>query len=183
MPDQVRVRMYNVGFGDCFLVEFPGAAAAPTRILVDCGAHTSGYPREGWKPADTAKQIVADITEDGSAPAIDVVVASHRHQDHVSGFAAGEWASVSVDQVWLPWTENPNDRLATDIRNRQSRLALGLQFASPRTGSRSAGKRPRSLSRCDPWRRTISPTSRACEPCTADSSVTRPATISRPAAR
>jgi beta-lactamase superfamily II metal-dependent hydrolase len=129
MPDHVRIRMYNVGFGNCFLLEFPRGEGVPARILVDCGAHTAGYPKPGWKPADTAKQIVADITEDSSAAAIDVVVASHRHQDHVSGFAAREWSTVTVDQVWLPWTEDPHDPRATDIRNRQSRLALGLQLA------------------------------------------------------
>ena len=129
MPDHVRIRMYNVGFGDCFLLEFPRSEGAPARILVDCGAHGSGYPRPGWKPADAAEQIVSDITEDGATPAIDVVVASHRHQDHVSGFAADVWATVTVDQVWLPWTEDPHDPLATDIRNRQSGLALDLQLA------------------------------------------------------
>jgi hypothetical protein len=118
--------MYNVGFGDCFLIEFPRPAQAPYRVLVDCGAHTSGYPRQGWKPEDTVDQIITDISDGGAAPFLDLVVASHRHQDHVSGFRANAWAGVAVGQVWMPWTEHPTDPQATEIRNRQSRLALGL---------------------------------------------------------
>jgi len=118
--------MYDVGFGDCFLVEFPRPAAPPFRILVDCGAHRSGYPRPGWTPADAVRAIVADL---GVGPRLDVVVATHRHQDHVSGFSSDIWRDVEVGEVWMPWTENPDDGKATAIRERQSRLALGLQLA------------------------------------------------------
>ncbi|MDP3984284.1 MAG: hypothetical protein Q8Q52_04665 [Acidimicrobiia bacterium] len=129
MTDNVRVRMYEVGFGDCFLIEFPRKDdPTPFRILVDCGAHSSGYPREGWKPEQVVDQIVADVTTAGE-PHIDVVVATHRHQDHVVGFRAKAWSQVSVGEVWLPWTENPKDPLARAILNRQSRLAFGLQAA------------------------------------------------------
>jgi beta-lactamase superfamily II metal-dependent hydrolase len=120
--------MYNVGFGDCFLLQFPRDADLPFRILVDCGAHASGYPVKGWKPEDVVDEIVADVTAAGES-SIDVVVASHRHQDHVSGFRAPNWSTVRVGEVWLPWTEDPRDDLAAEIRNRQSRLALGLDLA------------------------------------------------------
>jgi hypothetical protein len=130
--------MYNVGFGDCFLIEFPRADKPPYRVLVDCGAHTSGYPREGWRPEEAVDQIVADITEVDSEPFLDLVVASHRHQDHVSGFRAAQWAKVRVGEVWMPWTEHPTDPMAQEIRNRQSRLALGLNlsFDDPSFGVR-----------------------------------------------
>lgn len=129
MSEHVRVRMYNVGFGDCFLLEFPRKKEAPFRILVDCGAHTSGYPRPGWKPAVAVGQIVEDITEPGQEPFLDVVIASHSHQDHVSGFGDPAWDDVTVGEVWLPWTENPKDKEATVIRDRQNRLAMGLELA------------------------------------------------------
>ena len=50
VANTVRVRMYNVGFGDCFVLEFPREDQPPFRILVDCGAHRAGYPRRGWTP-------------------------------------------------------------------------------------------------------------------------------------
>ena len=43
-PDgEVAVRMYNVGFGDCFLITFP-APDRPRKVLVDCGFHAAGPP-------------------------------------------------------------------------------------------------------------------------------------------
>lgn len=130
MPDSLRIRLYDVGFGDCFLVEFPRHAEAPFRVLVDCGAHRSGYPRPGWKPEHAVRAILDDLAEGGhDEPSLDVVVATHRHQDHVSGFDSRLWRDVAVGEVWMPWTENPDDPEATAVRERQSRLALGLQMA------------------------------------------------------
>lgn len=140
MPEHdIVVRMYNAGFGDAFLVEMPVAPTAaspappPFRLLIDCGAHSLGYPRKGWKPEELVNQIIADISVGGAEPRLDVVVATHRHQDHVLGFKVGAWKDVLVGEVWMPWTENPEDPIATTLRERQSRLALGmhLAFAQP----------------------------------------------------
>jgi beta-lactamase superfamily II metal-dependent hydrolase len=125
---EIRVRMYNVGFGDCFLLEFPRQDQEPFRVLVDCGSHSAGHPRDGWKISDAVAAIVNDVGE-GAAPVIDVVAASHRHQDHVSGFDEPAWSDVNVGEVWLPWTEDPSDPEATRIRTRQSSLALNLTNA------------------------------------------------------
>jgi hypothetical protein len=36
------------------------------------------------------------------------VVATHRHQDHISGFGELElWKQIKVEEVWLPFTMNP----------------------------------------------------------------------------
>jgi beta-lactamase superfamily II metal-dependent hydrolase len=122
----MTVRMYNVGFGDCFLLLIPGPERT-AKILVDCGSHFLGA---GPRPvAEVARQIVDDVTEDGR-PRIDVVVATHRHQDHVSGFAAAVWAEVEVGEVWMPWTEDPEDAAAEAIRERQSGLAVAIQGAA-----------------------------------------------------
>ena len=48
----VAVRMYNVGFGDCFLLTIPMADGV-RRILIDCGTHLSG---QGPRPI---KQVAA----------------------------------------------------------------------------------------------------------------------------
>ena len=39
----VTIRMYNAGFGDCFLITIP-APDRPRRILVDCGKHALASP-------------------------------------------------------------------------------------------------------------------------------------------
>lgn len=122
-PFAVRVRMYNVGFGDCFLLTFP-APDRPRKVLIDCGKHTLS---SGGPPLDRiVRQLLDDVTEvDG--PRIDVVVATHRHRDHVQGFAADGWQDVSVDEVWMPWTEDPDDSEARDVCARQSRKAKQLK--------------------------------------------------------
>ena len=128
----VTVRMYNVGFGDSFLLTFP-AADRPRKVLVDCGSHTSG---PGPVPiGDVAEQIARDVTEADGVPRIDVVVATHRHQDHVSGFQSPVWKGVHVSEVWLPWTEDLDDPEATEIRERQSGGAAKLHAALRLSGA------------------------------------------------
>jgi beta-lactamase superfamily II metal-dependent hydrolase len=114
--------MYNVGFGDSFLLTFP-APDRPRKVLVDCGVHPSGPgPR---RMAEVVDRIVADVTEDGT-PRIDLVIATHRHADHVSGFQSRSWDQVEVGEVWMPWTEHPTDPEARRIREKQSRVAKHL---------------------------------------------------------
>jgi beta-lactamase superfamily II metal-dependent hydrolase len=134
--DHVLVRMYNVGFGDCFLLVFP-ADDRPRKVLLDCGTHRSGPGPVGIR--EVAARIVEDATEHDGVPRIDVVVGTHRHQDHVSGFEARAWDKVQVSEVWLPWTEHPTDPKARKIRETQSRvaqrLALALEAAGDETGA------------------------------------------------
>ncbi|HEY3163562.1 MAG TPA: hypothetical protein VGJ71_04340 [Candidatus Limnocylindrales bacterium] len=126
---EVVVRMYNVGFGDCFLVTIPTPDGSDARrILIDCGTHPSSTGKH------TATQLVPLILEDLEAEAgrlrIDVVVASHRHRDHVSGFTAKRWAEVEVGEVWMPWTEDPNDPVATTLRDKMGFSADSLNLAA-----------------------------------------------------
>ncbi|HEX4962496.1 MAG TPA: MBL fold metallo-hydrolase [Thermoanaerobaculia bacterium] len=120
------VRMYNVGFGDCFLLTLP-ESDRPRKVLIDCGSHSHG---KGPKPiGEVVARLLEDIDE-GGRKRIDVVVATHRHQDHVSGFESDLWDDVEVGEVWLPWTEDPQDVEARRILERQSRAARSLQRAA-----------------------------------------------------
>jgi len=116
--------MYSVGFGDAFMIVFPGAAK-PLRVLVDCGTIANGP----HSMADVVGRIVEDARDPDGIARIDVIVATHRHKDHVSGFARAEWAHVNVREVWMPWTEAPTDSVARAFRNRQHRLAMHLSAA------------------------------------------------------
>jgi beta-lactamase superfamily II metal-dependent hydrolase len=120
----VTIRMYNVGFGDCFLVTYPGPIRTH-RILIDCGMHLSG--QGPFKLKAVVAGIVADITDPDGVPRLDAVVASHRHFDHIAGFDDKAWAAVAVAEVWLPWTEDPTDLEAKRIHDKQAKAAAALR--------------------------------------------------------
>lgn len=126
MAKSTRIRMYNVGLGDCFLLTFP-APGRDRHVLIDCGTHPSG---PGPRPARAvAETIVEDVRGADGVPRIDVVVATHRHGDHVSGFDSPAWSEVVVSEVWMPWTEDPDDPEARAILVRQATKAKKLHAA------------------------------------------------------
>ena len=105
-PLEVEVITYQVGFGDCFLIKVHYATGRPHSMLIDFGStHT-----EEFSLSQIAQQIRKDC-QDG----LDVVVATHRHKDHVHGFtrtkAGGGTGKVIRDLkpkvVIQPWTEDP----------------------------------------------------------------------------
>ena len=119
-PPAVVVRMYHVGLGDAFLLFFPGRSG-PRKVLIDCGVHFDG---ESEHPLKTVIDHILELVRDpDGVPRIQVVVATHRHQDHVSGFESPRWRDVEVQEVWMPWTEEVGDPVATSIRERQGLIA------------------------------------------------------------
>ncbi|TPN82571.1 hypothetical protein FJ987_16520 [Mesorhizobium sp. CU2] len=123
MVDRISIRMYRVGFGDCFLLTF-WFGQTPKRVLFDCGS----LSKTKAQVAKIADDVVATCTSNDRA-ALDLVVCTHRHKDHVSGFDNPIWRTVEVGEVWMPWTEDPADPDATRIRNRQSAFAMALSQA------------------------------------------------------
>jgi beta-lactamase superfamily II metal-dependent hydrolase len=72
------------------------------------------------------------VTDEDGVPRVDVVVATHRHQDHVHGFQNPAWAGVEVGEVWMPWTEHPTNARAKRIRDAQSKSASHTFAAAKR---------------------------------------------------
>jgi beta-lactamase superfamily II metal-dependent hydrolase len=119
----IKIRMYRVGFGDFFLLFLP-PKDKPTTILIDCGVHTAGVGAVSLK--EMINELLSELEDEG-VPTIDIVVCTHRHRDHVSGFGYSElWSHVKVKEVWMPWTEDPQDKLGREIRDAQTRRALAL---------------------------------------------------------
>jgi hypothetical protein len=110
-PTRARVTMYQVGFGDCFLLSFEYAKALSDgrkerHILVDFG---TTYMREDIRILDIAEAIQRDCNGK-----LDVVVATHRHKDHISGFSVDKVTEIMTglepDLIVRPWTEDPEAR-------------------------------------------------------------------------
>ncbi len=130
-PASVRIRMYNVGFGDCILLLF-AFADGPRTMLVDCGAHLGGA---ATPMANVRADLIEAVRRDGT-PRIDVVVATHRHFDHISGFDSSDWDGVSVGEVWMPWTEERGVAAADALRKKQKRAAAALNARFPTADTR-----------------------------------------------
>jgi beta-lactamase superfamily II metal-dependent hydrolase len=106
----VTVRMYRDILGDCFLLRFP-AGNKTVHMLIDCGI-LQGMP--GAK--ERARRIMANVQSVTSR--LDVLVATHEHVDHLSGFAQARefFDKIEVDELWLAWTEDPRDDQANRLR-------------------------------------------------------------------
>jgi hypothetical protein len=121
---RVRVRMYRQGLGDCFLLTFTGGSR-PRHILIDCG--TAGATTTGVRMRD----VVNDIVET-TGGRIDLLVVTHEHKDHVSGFKSERARfdeDLAVERVWVAWTEDPDDALALETRKYREDLGAALALA------------------------------------------------------
>jgi len=119
------VRMYNMGFGDAFVVTVTRSTKV-WRMLVDCGVSRSSQARP---LKQSVRAIIDDLTAvapAGSPPRLDVVVATHHHADHIAGFAEPAWEEVEVGEVWVPFIEDPDDEDARALRTGQAQTAAAL---------------------------------------------------------
>ena len=135
---RAKIRMYRQGLGDCFLIAIARTTSAePYRILIDCGV-VLGAP----DAVATMTKVVEDIVQE-SGGKIDLLLATHQHWDHLSGFvqAAGSFAKLKVGDVWVAWTEDPSDSLANSLRGerRQALSSLRLGVGAMRMAGSGEG--------------------------------------------
>jgi beta-lactamase superfamily II metal-dependent hydrolase len=117
----VRVRMYRQGHGDCFLLAFPGGDGNPFYMLIDCGM------KKGSALMHSIRQVAENIRA-ATGSHLHLVAITHEHEDHVSGFLSERkvFDSLSVDKLWLAWTEDPDHDLANQLRAKYKDTLLGL---------------------------------------------------------
>jgi hypothetical protein len=127
---RARVRMYRHGLGDCFLVTFPRKGKTPFQMLIDCGALARDKQHMTTMVEHIRDTVRAGKT-DGKAR-LDVVVATHEHKDHISGFnQAREVFNQDFDfgAVWLGWTENLSKPEIKKIKEAKKKALVKLQAA------------------------------------------------------
>ncbi len=126
-PTSVTIRTYDVGFGDCFLLSFKYDADNYRHVLIDCGSQASK------KSPKISLQAAAQSIKALTGGKLHVVVATHRHQDHISGFGMEGVGSLieamAPDAVLQPWTEDPDipeDADAPPLNGRGSAQRKGM---------------------------------------------------------
>lgn len=119
---QALVRMYRQGLGDCFLVRLPRRdGQGYFSIMIDCGVIV------GTENPEKAMQDVVDDIRRTTGGVVDLLVVTHEHWDHVSGFTQAESlfarqgerdaaGKLQVRNVWCAWTEDEKDPLANELQ-------------------------------------------------------------------
>lgn len=130
-PKQITIRSYQVGFGDCFMLTFHYPAkgtkkAFDRHVLIDFGS----FPEMKKGGKSILGKVAAEIKNDCGGK-LHAVVATHRHADHVNGFAtkadksgSGDIiAQCNPDVVIQPWTEDP--KAQPNAKSAKTKLSAG----------------------------------------------------------
>lgn len=136
----IHVRMYRQGLGDCFLISLPKKDGGDFHIMIDCGVILGTTNAEGMMQ-DVVQNIIA-----ATGGRVDILVATHEHWDHLSGFVqaknlfavAGKGSEdnrLRIGQVWFAWSEDPNNALARSLREERAQKLNGLRAAAEKMRS------------------------------------------------
>ena len=117
--------MYRQGLGDCFLLTCSDGNDE-SHLLIDCGV------LKGTGDAEKRMQDVAQSVHDTTNGKLDRLIVTHEHWDHLSGFlqAGTIFDTFEVGEVWLAWTEDPQDELANELRKRKQKRLNGIVAAA-----------------------------------------------------
>lgn len=118
--------MYRQGLGDCFLISLPrtDGSGRPFYLMIDCGV-VLGTP----KPEEKMTEVMDHIVQTTGGE-IDLLVATHEHWDHLSGFiqAKASFDRLKIGQVWLAWTEDPENELARQLKEKKAQAIAALRM-------------------------------------------------------
>jgi beta-lactamase superfamily II metal-dependent hydrolase len=117
----IRVRMYRVGFGDFFLLTVPGNDG-PAHILIDCGVHAANI--------GSINECVQDLKK-ATGNRLALVILTHFHADHMSGFASNydDFANFDhVGAVWITNRLNPHNEGTSKFMAQLTSVAHQLQL-------------------------------------------------------
>lgn len=156
-PLEVYVRMYRAldagvpgqgMLGDCFLLRLVQGDRA-SHILIDCGILL------GSDKAEPRMQAIAAHIVETTRGVLDLLVVTHEHWDHISGFAQAAnvflatpdttpgTESLQIANLWMGWTEKDGDPQVEQLRARFNKLGFALNALAEKIGAAgNAGAAP-----------------------------------------
>jgi hypothetical protein len=163
MTDTLRVRMYNVRFGDGILITVPDKnpttkKVTKRRILIDVGNAPLVASKEGGDDS-VFKPVLDDLIAELAGDPVDLYVMTHEHLDHVQGLPHGAWKSfpngelatkLPVDYAWLTASAHP-DYYDTHPEAKKQKLAFTTMYERLERHLRLAG-----LDKIQPFLRYLS---------------------------
>ena len=120
LVDSITVRMYRKLLGDCFLITIAGRSGDDqlpntSHIMIDCGV-LQGTPGGG----ELMRAVVRDVYAHTQGKPLDLIVVTHEHHDHISGFGLAREVFAAqpkvAEKVWFAWTEDPGDADAQEYQ-------------------------------------------------------------------
>ncbi len=111
MSQDLFVRIYNVGCGDCILVRVPDEEGF-FHILIDCGNFYGDSPAYLKRAMDNVEELLNDekVIPEKSLGVLDLLVVTHQHWDHMKGFESllKTFKRIKVKRIWLSVGMNKN---------------------------------------------------------------------------
>ncbi|HSF83879.1 MAG TPA: hypothetical protein VLA49_21800, partial [Anaerolineales bacterium] len=133
MGNQLLVRMYNIGLGDCIYVRVPDQDE-DKHILIDCGNKFSSINILGQAIADLEKELPKVNTAEGEKRRLDLLVVTHPHEDHHKGFEPRFFENIKVENLWLSpgfIQENPKAKNLNALTEAAGRALTSLKEVAP----------------------------------------------------
>jgi hypothetical protein len=105
MSDKLLIRLFDVGLGDCIYCRIPNAhtEGRDFHILIDCG--TLSGTSDLAAAIDKLRPLLPSV---GTKRHVDLLVVTHEHKDHMTGFGMKIWDELSFGAIWMNAAMDPN---------------------------------------------------------------------------
>lgn len=126
MADKLLIRMFDVGLGDCIYCRIPKAHTdgRDFHILIDCGTLSSTDYL-----SDAIKHLKPVLPTIGGKRHVDLLVVTHEHKDHMTGFGMKLWEGLAFGAIWMSAAMNLNHPEATRAKKLHGFAAGAMQRA------------------------------------------------------
>lgn len=172
--DELRIRFYDVLFGDAILITVPdkdGKKTTKRRILIDVG-NVLSRSKEGAIIGDDEvfKPVIEDVMKELDGDPLDLYIMTHEHLDHVQGLfycSAKESLDLKVNYAWLTasaeegyydtFTEakKEKDKFALMFNSIENYFQLSAAGKTDKIKALLANNNPRSTEQCIDYLRKL----------------------------